>query len=134
MKIKKEYQPFIYFGLAAVAIYLLAYFTGKAKGKAKGYTRAPVDQSAITPGFDPYPVAQKVANEFQGWNFWSAGRRETLNDLWRLSDAELSLVYNEYQDNFATPNQTMTTLISQDWVFGDEVDRVINRLTLLGLP
>lgn len=130
----KQYEPVIYLSLAAIGLYLLAYFTGKAKGKAKGYTRAPVDQSAVTPGFDPYPVAQKVANEFQGWDFWSAGRRETLNDLWRLSDAELSLVYNSYQDNFAVQGRTMTKEIGQDWVFGEEVDRVINRLTLLGLP
>lgn len=124
----------LYLIAAGVILFLWGYFGGKAKGKAKGYTRAPVDQQAVTPGFDPYPVAQKVANEFQGWSFWSAGRREVLNDLWRLSDAELSLVYNTYQEDFAGKNATMRTDISGDWVFGSEVDRVINRLNEMGLP
>lgn len=127
-------KPALYIGLAILAVYLLAYFSGKARGKAKGYTRAPVDQTAVTPGFDPYPVAQKFANAFNGWNFWSSPRREVLNDLWRLTDAELSLVYNSYQDNFAETNTTMTSIIKTDWVFGNEVDRVVNRLNVLGLP
>jgi len=129
----KKYIP-LYVIAAGLILFFWGYFGGKARGKAKGYTRAPVDPGAVTPGFDPYPVAQKVANEFQGWNFWSAGRREVLNDLWRLTDAELALVYNSYQENFASKNATMRTDISGDWVFGNEVERVLNRLNEMGLP
>ena len=126
-----------YFAIGAGALgamVLLAYLAGRTKGKAKGYTRAPIDQSQVTPGFDAFPVAQSVANAFQGWDFWSASRREVLNDLWRLTDAELSLVYNTYQESFATGSSTMKTDIKNDWVFAEEKDRVINRLTQLGLP
>jgi hypothetical protein len=130
---EKKYIP-LYVVAAGLILFFWGYFGGKAKGKAKGYTRAPVDKDAVTPGFDPYPLAQKVANEFQGWNFWSAGRREVLNDLWRLSDAELALVYNTYQEDFATENSTMRKDIAGDWVFGNEVERVINRLNEMGLP
>lgn len=117
-----------------VLLFLWVYFQGKAKGKSKGYTRAPVDPSAVTPGFDPYPLAQKFANAFQGWNFWSAERREVLNDLWRLTDAELSLTYNSFQENFAEGKETMRSLIKGDFIGGEEVDRVINRFNQLQLP
>lgn len=117
-----------------ILLFVWVFLQGKAKGKAKGYTRAPVDPKAVTPGFDPFPLAQKFANAFQGWNFWSSERREVLNDLWRLTDAELSLTYNSFQENFAQGSETMRTLIKGDFVYGEEVDRVINRLDSLQLP
>ena len=130
---EKKYIP-LYVVAAGLILFFWGYFGGKAKGKAKGYTRAPVDKDAVTPGFDPYPLAQKVANEFQGWNFWSAERREVLNDLWRLTDAELSLTYNSFQENFAEGKETMRSLIKGDFIGGEEVDRVINRFNSLQLP
>ncbi len=119
-------------GAAAILIALVVVILRTRKKTPPG-TVAPSNPQGIRPGFSAEGEAAKFAQAFNGWSFWSGPRREALNDLWRMSDAELAAVYNAYNADFAPQGQTMLSVIETEWIFGSEVDRVTNRLRQMGL-
>lgn len=116
------------YAAAAAALVIVFALVFRRRG---GGLAAPSNPEGLRPGFSPEGEAQRFANAFNGWDFFSSERREMLNDLWRMSDDELGAVYNAYAQ--ANPGRNMKSVIQSDWIFGSEVDRVINRLNALGL-
>jgi hypothetical protein len=117
---------------ATVGILSLVYLKGRKKGKEKGFVVVPSGGSVDT--FSVESLAQEVNEAFEGFNFWSSRRRDLLNQIWFLNDSELIELYNFYNKKYLKPPKTLKSLIAGEWIFGNEVNRVINRMTALNLP
>lgn len=119
--------------VAAGGIYLLGRSAGKKKGRSEGTVRVPVNQEELRLGFDAAQMAQKVAGALQGWDFWSAPKAEVLTELYYLNDAELTAVYNEYNERYLDAPETLASLIRGEWIWGSGKQRLLARMDQIGL-
>lgn len=101
------------------------------KGKNKGTTYQLPGGDTVAPDFDPAPIAEQAFSAFDGID-WSYKKKDVLETLESLTDAELILVYNYFNKELAEPSETLLSYIKDEWIFGDLVNDVIARLENLG--
>ena len=142
--LKKKWKDYSLFEKAAVGAgaftvgYALYSFISKSKSNVK---KAPVDYGQIPVIYDvngqqikwdPNPLAQEIAANFEGYNFKTYP--ETTDKLLQLQPEQLKLLYNHYNEYFAKDYPTLTALLANEWTdWGDSYEKAVSRLRSLGL-
>ena len=114
----------------AAGLIVLTLIVSKILKMIKARTIATYDRSGFRPGFNPKSEAQAALDAFKGID-WSSKKNDVLVRMWDYSDDELKAVYNAYGDQSKT---SLTADIKDEWIWGRNVNRVIDRLEGLRLP
>lgn len=118
-------RKIILVSVVALIILLVAYFAGKRSSTKY------VLQGTDDPNFDPAPIAEQCFQAFDGIDF-SSKKQAALEELEKLTDNQLIMVYNYFNENLADPDWTLLGYIEDEWMWGDLKNDVINRLRNLG--
>ena len=86
-------------------------------------------------GFNPDYLAKEIFTNIEGINGWFYF--PTAEKILALNDVDLRKLYDHYNRNYAKEFPTLTQLFSAEWdgtwFSTSPYDRVVNRLTALGL-
>lgn len=120
--------------IAAAVVIISQLLKGKGKGK---HIKRDYDRDNVT--VDPEAFAATLQNRLSGWNFWTGPRAEVLEQLNGFNDDTFIAVYRAYNSAYATPPDSLRTLIEGEWLwdapFSDGVlSQLQERFNRLQLP
>lgn len=118
---------------SALVVLLIAYILYKRKFVVVGKG----GESKPREDFDADFYARKVNASLDGWAYNVEAKKEVFNDLLRLNDSEMILVYNVFNKRYGE-GKTMRERISEEWINDlnlQELERKLNAyFDVLKLP
>lgn len=130
-------QTYILIIIAFILIIVIIGINAYNTGRNAGNVIPTIDQSQVRPGFSATPYAQEAHQLLT--NITGGDARQTFFiKLNQLSDAELMLVYNEYNKVYKKEKKTLTQVINNAWLtvlFGTNYKTIVlERMHRLNLP
>lgn len=117
-----------------VAVFVGIYLFGLKTGKGKGRIVVPIDQDGIRPGFNVEGLVSKLRNAIAGWKPTYI-KREAFSEYFDTTDGEMAAVYNRYNEKYLStkPEESLYTDIAGEWIWGDGMTQLLQRMERLGL-
>jgi len=89
----------------------------------------------IPEGWEALPLATELYNALKGTFTLPITKREKYSKLISLTDAQLTAVYNEFNNQYFNEGSgTLTAWINDEWSKPSNSEELLNRMMLLGLP
>lgn len=93
------------------------------------------ENKGIPAGWDAVPLVTELYNALKGAFSLPITKAKIYDKLLVLSDAQLTAVYNEFNNQYFQENSgTLTAWINDEWSKPSNSDSLLNRMMLLGLP